>query len=244
MKLCYAGPFSATSVLGSRYRQYSKSGWRRSASTTRHVGRRGDRRYSSARWMLDGSPAGRSPPGRRVRPPSTGNCCRSSCLDSISTRTPAQGSIAAGARRQATRIACDDGVGMVLNHLSDVSPSSISTPCSPIWTRLGAPMSSTRMVRTYGSTTAFEFVRGGTQSRIGGGGCYDGLMLHQQRAGLVTGIRLSSERGQLCWRCRPRAGTGEGTAPGATCSACRLARTAGWRAGRLRAAGVQVDLAR
>ncbi len=122
---------------------------------------------------------------------------------------------------------------VLLDHLSDVAKQHFDTVLAHL-DALGVPyVINPRMVRglDYYTKTAFEFVHDGlgAQSGIGGGGRYDGLM-HQ-----LGGQDLSASGSGWawtgpCWRCGPRARR-RGTAPGATCSACRLARrpSSGWR---------------
>ena len=107
VKLCYAGPFFRYErPQAGCYRQLQQVGHRGDRCRRPGAGRRGDHRSPTAASAPWGSTASgwRSPrwattPAAR----STGNCCRSSCSVSTSTRTSAGAPLnpAAGARRQA-----------------------------------------------------------------------------------------------------------------------------------------------
>lgn len=138
---------------------------------------------------------------------------------------------------------------VLLDHLSDVAKQHFDTVLAHL-DALGVPyVINPRMVRglDYYTKTAFEFVHDGlgAQSGIGGGGRYDGLM-HQLGGQDLSGIGfgLGVDRTVLALRAE-----GKTAGDSARCDVfgVPLGEAAKLRlavlAGRLRAAGVRVDLA-
>ncbi len=138
---------------------------------------------------------------------------------------------------------------VMLDHLSDVSKQHFETVLAHL-DALGVPyVINPRMVRglDYYTKTTFEFVHDGlgAQSGIGGGGRYDGLMRElggQDLSGI--GFGLGVDRTLLALKAE---GKSVGVTTRCDVFAVPLGEQAKLRlavlAGRLRAAGVRVDLA-